>query len=398
MLSAGRVLFCIFVNIFLFVRIQSESPHAAHQLKDLDHMGPRLKHEWVSIISDWMIPYKNISRATVDFMFENGHENLLLIQHIEGEIYVIDKSRYCYPNPPTRRIDGKEEFMMQRCEAIVQIFKDSLTESTTSNFELVLNLQDEPTWGVFEGPSQTMLAEKGHLPEFSCLRCWQFGSLPIPLFGSHEPFNLSALDESESSWFDAHESMQDFNKREDKVVFRGETRGCSIPPDIDVRGSWFFPPGRDDCGRSLLYKIAQSSPQYIDYNFEHLSMQDQENLFKYAITVEGHGGWTDRLFQSLFSSQLIFIQDHPCKEWYEHLLIPFLHYVPVSNNFENLLPRIKWAINHPDRVSKIISRKRLLARTMLNRNGIVTYVSTLLSAYASAFDWNITKRSLAIKI
>ena len=127
-------------------------------------------------------------------------------------------------------------------------------------------------------------------------------------------------------------------------------------------------------------------------------MQEQENRFKYAITVEGHGGWTDRLFQSLFSSQLIFIQDHPCKEWYEHMLVPFVDYIPVSNNFENLLPRIMWAIDHPAQVRKIISRKRAFAQKFLNKNAIIAFVSSLLSVYAEAFNWTITSRSLAIQV
>jgi hypothetical protein len=113
------------------------------------------------------------------------------------------------------------------------------------------------------------------------------------------------------------------------------------------------------CGRHKLEVIGLERPDLVDFGdtergADRLSMAEQEDLFKYIISVEGHGGWADRLYELLLYDVGLIVQEHPCKEWYEEMFFPFQHYIPVANDFSNLLGRIQWAERHPHAVQDMI--------------------------------------------
>lgn len=54
-----------------------------------------------------------------------------------------------------------------------------------------------------------------------------------------------------------------------------------------------------------------------------MTMEAQENMFKYIVSVEGNGGWADRLSHLMFYDVGVIVQEHPCKEWYEEMFYCF---------------------------------------------------------------------------
>jgi hypothetical protein len=92
-------------------------------------------------------------------------------------------------------------------------------------------------------------------------------------------------------------------------------------------------------------------------------MVEQEDTYKYVISAEGNGGSADRLFELMLYDVGLIVQEHPCKEWYEEMFFSLQHYIPVANDFSNLLGRIQWAEHHPHAVVTERNDLTLTART-----------------------------------
>ena len=151
------------------------------------------------------------------------------------------------------------------------------------------------------------------------------------------------------------------------------------------------------CGRRQLELIGQGRPDLVDFKDTDstdgkLSMAEQENLFKYIISAEGHGGWADRLYELLLYDVGLIVQEHPCKEWYEEMFFPWQHYIPVANDFSNLLGRIEWAEHHPHAAENMARSRIARAKHVLSKEGIITFSTVLWTLYADLQSYPIVRR------
>jgi hypothetical protein len=216
------------------------------------------------------------------------------------------------------------------------------------------------------------------------------------MFGSHGRWDIRNLDMKVEQWL--KRSSRPLKERIPKVVFRGGyDRTCSFPPDRNNMLDWLKKDFDSQlignvCGRQLLMQYAQSYPNLIDYQLKFLSMDQQRDDFKYTITVEGHGGWADRLFEQMFYDMGLFVQEHPCPEWYEYMFKPFQHYIPVANDFSNILGRIDWAEHHPLIVQKMIEDRRALAQRVLSEKGLLTFSLVLWVNYCRLLTYDVLPR------
>jgi hypothetical protein len=97
------------------------------------------------------------------------------------------------------------------------------------------------------------------------------------------------------------------------------------------------------------------------------------------------------------------VQEHPCKEWYEESFNSsfnreFQHYIPVANDFSNLLGRIAWAEHHPRAVEDMLRTRIRRARHVLSKKGIVTFSTVLWTVYADLQKYPIVKREGAVAL
>ncbi|CAJ1945507.1 unnamed protein product [Cylindrotheca closterium] len=84
----------------------------------------------------------------------------------------------------------------------------------------------------------------------------------------------------------------------------------------------------------------------------HRTMQEQLE-FKYILNVEGNDVSSGLKWQ-LASNSVVFMAKPMTVSWaMEELLIPFYHYIPVDENFENLPEMIQWAKTHDEEAKKI---------------------------------------------
>lgn len=103
--------------------------------------------------------------------------------------------------------------------------------------------------------------------------------------------------------------------------------------------------------------------------------------YKYVIHAEGHSFWADRLPLHLFGSSLLLKQHTPCGTFFEPLLIPDVHYVPIDAHFQTLALQTLWASQHDAHVRQIIHNAHNFATNFLTLPSIQSYVDTLLMQY-----------------
>ena len=115
-----------------------------------------------------------------------------------------------------------------------------------------------------------------------------------------------------------------------------------------------------------------------------LSQLEQVKLFRYALNVEGHGGWADRLYQLLDSPQLVIAQDLPHRLWYEGLMSPGVTHLAVDARLSNISAAVAWARAHEAEARRMVRRANRAIELATSVAGIRHYVRALLEEYAGA--------------
>lgn len=120
-------------------------------------------------------------------------------------------------------------------------------------------------------------------------------------------------------------------------------------------------------------------------------MANQER-YLYAISAEGNCGWGDRNKNYLFSPIALVMQEAPCKEWYNLLLVPWVHYIPVDYHFNSLEAALRWADAHPRQVQTIVRNANDFAHAYLSVRNIKRFTELLLKGYAKRLAYTVKLR------
>lgn len=88
--------------------------------------------------------------------------------------------------------------------------------------------------------------------------------------------------------------------------------------------------------------------------------------YKYLIDLPGNG-WSARLKMLMFTNRPLFIVERPWKEYFFNDLKPFVHFIPVNSNLENLVQMIEWANMNPATCKEIANNALLYADNNLHR-------------------------------
>lgn len=112
----------------------------------------------------------------------------------------------------------------------------------------------------------------------------------------------------------------------------------------------------------------------------------KQNEFKYVIHAEGNSFWADRIIMQLFGSSAVLKQTTPCGMFFEPLLGPYVHYIPVDFSFGQVVRQIMWARNNDDVVRGIVDNARRFAAEYVSVAGVQTYVDELLVQYTSLLE------------
>ncbi len=116
----------------------------------------------------------------------------------------------------------------------------------------------------------------------------------------------------------------------------------------------FYNKFKDDTSHFEIHHIDPRIPQ--DKKFTLLDHQK----YKYLIDIQGNG-FSARLKFLLHSGRLLFLQERKWKTFYHFKLIPFVHYIPVAEDFSDLREKLNWAILNEEEADKIAENAKIFA-------------------------------------
>ena len=179
----------------------------------------------------------------------------------------------------------------------------------------------------------------------------------------------------------------------EKAVFRGTNTGAGTTPDTNVRLKLVSVYGKSpllDVGFTkwnLRPKKHESDaffriPEQKTYpTVPPLTMQEQSR-YKYILHLEGNVA-AFRMPYELSSGSLVLRVDSYWKTWYDDLLKPYVHYVPVKSDLSNLEDQIIWCRSHDDQCRNITQKALTLYNTYMNKEAIIDFLQKKLVNTAS---------------
>ena len=105
----------------------------------------------------------------------------------------------------------------------------------------------------------------------------------------------------------------------------------------------------------MLAKLRSDYP----YQGQEVEVSNQDMKYPYRCARTVHVG-TKISFGAAFRTRRILgqqiavmLQDFPYEEWYIHLMVPFVDYIPLRQNLTDLEDRLIWIRNNPEKVREI---------------------------------------------
>ena len=266
--------------------------------------------------------------------------------------------------------------------------KDSL-----GDFEMILNVHDCPMRNI--GLTK--------MPLFTMTRCRGGNSIPLPQWNRQR-------DGSWEKWgHDVRKKKDKIKRQEDKqlkAVFRGSFRPSVLQwTDEKLVFRNITLDNWRDFGRTRLLDLQMKYPDLYDiglvtnnseqWRFIHantrgnqgtkISMEDQVASYEFVINVEGACGWADRMKDMMRLNAVVLKQDAVCQEFWEPLMKPYHHYIPIDNELKNLTEAIFAFKERPDELEFIRRNVGFFSQTYLTRDAWEYYMQRTFAQYAQLF-------------
>lgn len=199
------------------------------------------------------------------------------------------------------------------------------------------------------------------------------------------------------SWLPAEKTTLIFNSsawrlREGKAIWRGSTTGgrfnmtnwftkarailvdkCNRRPDLCDAQFTSFVQIDGPTRATMLKKYGNHTRQ---------SLKEQTERFKYIVVVDGNGPPSSRIVAVMASGSLVIWQETEKKEFFYPALQPYVHYLPLSRNLDDLYTIIEWARSHPLECEIIAKQAVLFANMYFKTQFTNFYLRRLLTKYS----------------
>jgi len=173
------------------------------------------------------------------------------------------------------------------------------------------------------------------------------------------------------------------------------------------RGTTTYSRGRyhlqslDQFPRGILVKKSLESPEYIDAKFNYVKNPQKQSHFplapfasisdhlnyKYQIAMDGETATYPGFQWRLLSNCLCIKQSSDETMWFYGALAPWVHYVPVSKDLENLELVLEYLMMNDAKAKRIANHARLFSEQNLMPEHMYLYAYKVLMKYASKIEY-----------
>jgi len=109
----------------------------------------------------------------------------------------------------------------------------------------------------------------------------------------------------------------------------------------------------------------------------------------YLPVVDGFTSTYPGYVWRLLSNSVAFKQDSPDSQWFYDALKPYVHYVPISYDMNDLLAQIEWAKQHEEECCQISENAQRFVLENLMIEDIYYYFLNILQAYAKCQNYHL---------
>lgn len=214
---------------------------------------------------------------------------------------------------------------------------------------------------------------------------WKSASPPAPVFngsGADGFMDIPIPDYDDVRFVLGLDTIQeekillDWDSKKPLAVFRGSATGCGITPRSNVRlRAAVVSRARPDLLDAEL--TAVSAKPRIDPLTGRLGRIDVSRFkvgkrmpfeefshYKYILNLPGNVA-AYRLVKLFLLGSVVLHAETPYKLWYEHLLRPGVHYIPVAADLSDLEEKVDWCRANDARCRRIASNALRVARKVL---------------------------------
>ena len=150
-----------------------------------------------------------------------------------------------------------------------------------------------------------------------------------------------------------------FSEKKSKIVWRGTPTGYGFGNNIPYRKAnrerllelYFKKHDFIDVGLTEL--LTRTDPKFSRYVVDKKDMKSLLE-YKYILSVEGNDVASGLKWNLAASSVVMMAKPTICSWYMEDHLQPFVHYIPLSDDFSDLVEKFHWAESHPHECEMII--------------------------------------------
>lgn len=114
------------------------------------------------------------------------------------------------------------------------------------------------------------------------------------------------------------------------------------------------------------------------YPLKEFLTYEEQSKYKYIINIPGHTT-SFRLSTLLGLKSVVLHVPHKYYMWFEPMLKPYVHYVPVRSDLQDLVKQIKWCIKNDDICKNIVNNANIFYNKYLSKTGVIEYMLTRLN-------------------
>jgi len=300
---------------------------------------------------------------------------------------------------------------------IAQIFSLLCKERNVPDIEFFVNRRDypllkndgtEPYNHMFDSENQPLVSHNysKYAPLLSMVTGEKFADIPMPTGD-----DISRIFREEGKYFPKSckrdfkmSSSLSWKEKKPVAVFRGTSTGAGITissnprlkvaflsskGEKDTDGLPFLDAGitawnlrpRKLQGEKYLVNL---EPDTLPFGLVQPMTPEKQAEHKYIIHIQGHVA-AFRLSLELESKSCILLVESKYKLWFQNMLKPWKHYVPVKEDLSDLIPKIRWCKQNDDKAEKIAINGYRFFKRYLTKKGILDYLQKLL--------WDIKKQT-----
>ncbi len=195
----------------------------------------------------------------------------------------------------------------------------------------------------------------------------------------------------------------DWNKKKPMAVFRGSSSGCGFNEKTNMRikaaALSKAYPDLLDAGMNVWTVQAKMHRTgrlgYIDRKKYKETVPSipfaKQSEFKYLLHIDGNVA-AYRLGVSLLLGSCILYQETGSRVWFQHLMKPYVHYIPIKEDLSDLIETIKWCREHDEECRKIAGAALELGQRILTKDSLIDYFAATMWAIADSMKHGLQQK------